>query len=98
MGVSKSKISVKLGDSQVKHGVVDKQKRMQHAIDLIESGMPLKEVSEITGYAVSTLRRYKRNFEQGPSKWAALDERKFHKEWTETVNKFRASMNLPLFK
>jgi hypothetical protein len=83
---------------QAKQSVVDKQKRMQHAIDLVESGMPLKEVSEITGYAVSTLRRYKRNFEQGPSKWAALDERKFHKEWTDTVNKFRKASGLPLFK
>ena len=85
------------GSREPKFG--DGNKRLQSAMDLIESGMSIPEVHELTGYAVSTLYKIKSgNFGNCKPKGGIFDETVFHKEWTETVNKFRKAAGLPLFK
>lgn len=77
----------------------DGNMRLQHAMDLLESGMSVAEVSQITGYSKSSLYSHKSNIIGGSKpRNSSFDETQFHKEWTETVNKFRKAAGLPLFK
>lgn len=78
----------------------DGNQRLQHALDLLESGMPVSEVSEITGYSKSSLYVHRSSI-LGVStkpKCETVPDMQFHKEWTDTVNKFRKVAGLPLFK
>lgn len=78
----------------------DGNMRLNHAIDLLESGMSIAEVSEITGYSRSSLYVHRSNILGTPkeNKCPTVTDAQFHKEWTETVNKFRKAAGLPLFK
>lgn len=78
----------------------DGNARLNHAIKLLESGMSIAEVQEITGYSRSRLYEYRSNIlgTQKENKYPTVTDAQFHKEWTETVNKFRKAAGLPLFK
>ena len=78
----------------------DGNMRLNHAIDLLESGMSVEEVHKITGYARSSLYVHRNNILGTPkeNKHPTVTDMQFHKEWTETVNKFRKVAGLPLFK
>ena len=78
----------------------DGNARLNHAIKLLESGMSIAEVQEITGYSRSRLYEYRSNILGTPkeNKYPTVTDAQFHKEWTETVNKFRKAAGLPLFK
>lgn len=69
----------------------DGNARLNHAIKLLESGMSIAEVQEITGYSRSRLYEYRSNILGTPkeNKYPTVTDAQFHKEWTETVNKFR---------
>ena len=78
----------------------DGNARLNHAIKLLESGMSIAEVQKITGYSRSRLYEYRSNILRTPkeNKYPTVTDAQFHKEWTETVNKFRKAAGLPLFK
>ena len=78
----------------------DGNARLNHAIKLLESGMSIAEVQKITGYSRSRLYECRSNILGTPkeNKYPAVTDAQFHKEWTETVNKFRKAAGLPLFK
>ena len=78
----------------------DGNARLNHAIKLLESGMSIAEVQKITGYSRSRLYEYRSNILGTPkeNKYPTVTDMQFHKEWTETVNKFRKAAGLPLFK
>lgn len=78
----------------------DGNARLNHAIKLLESGMSIAEVQKITEYSRSRLYEYRSNILGTPkeNKYPTVTDAQFHKEWTETVNKFRKAAGLPLFK
>ena len=87
-------------DNHKKQKCEDGNARLNHAIELLESGMSIAEVQEITGYSRSRLYEYRSNIlgTQKENKYPTVTDAQFHKEWTETVNKFRKAAGLPLFK
>ena len=87
-------------DNHKKPKFGDGNMRLNHAIDLLESGMSIAEVHKITGYARSSLYVHKSNIlgASKENKYPTVTDAQFHKEWTETINKFRKAAGLPLFK
>ena len=75
-----------------------KTDRLVRALNLLDSGLSIKEVAEITGYSHRYLQQYAMADGDSSPCFSTKVDPTFHKRWTIAVNRLRAYAGLPLFE